>query len=442
MEIPLIYVLISAELMLVFFGLALTFGIMLLRRPSAEATSPESELENAEDTDGGYSGKSYIEYLEQEQQRNQKKLKQQENIEADELTSDSEPGEDVIELGEESVEETSEASTEESSEDEQPTAPPPDEQQSALLQAREEFLAIERNAAEHSEHDINFWEHIYQGMTDLVKKLKTLEVRHTSSTENTETIVNQKESKEKVFYIETQGKKIDGEVNRLKDIIYEQENALNSMKKALNDGNDELTDSETVDFLKEQLANIERQLNDSKMCMEVLEMENDRLQQEIDQLEAMSLVSGATEGSESGSDIDIEQLKQNLTEHEARIQELLETINSLELEAEQAEKLREIVSNFTLSSKEMLNSISELEEENERLQRAIENNSEKGSDATNSMDSQTEDSGDTEQLKAKVSQLEEELIKKEVAYAQLQDEFSSMETEYLAMYEAMHGDGN
>ena len=42
----------------------------------------------------------------------------------------------------------------------------------------------------------------------------------------------------------------------------------------------------------------------------------------------------------------------------------------------------------------------------------------------------------------RIKHLEEELIKKDVNYAKLQDEFSSMEKEYLAMYEAIHGDNS
>jgi len=76
-----------------------------------------------------------------------------------------------------------------------------------------------------------------------------------------------------------------------------------------------------------------------------------------------------------------------------------------------------------------------LEEENERLQASTENEPLTKAENEESTDNEAPDA-----TKTQIAGLEEELIKKDVAYAKLQDEFSSMETEYLAMYEAMHGD--
>ena len=74
-----------------------------------------------------------------------------------------------------------------------------------------------------------------------------------------------------------------------------------------------------------------------------------------------------------------------------------------------------------------------LEEENERLQDEVQT-------IEDSLQHETDDSGDSQQLdelQTKINQLEEEVVKKDLALAQLQEEFSSMETEYLAMYDAM-----
>ncbi len=419
MEIPLIYVLAGAELLLILLGVCITLTIILIRRPSTAATELANESESDAEEKVVNIGNSYIEYLQQALERNEVKIKQQQNIEADELNTDDSPADEVESATEEDTSEQS---------------PPPDETQSALLQARERFLQIEQAAAEKTEHEINFWESIYKDMLQLVEDLKQTEIITRESKEVLETIHKQVESKEKVFYIETQGKKIDGEVNKLKDIIYEQENALNSMKKALHDSEDDLSeDSEVINFMKEQLQTIERQLSDSKMCMEVLEMENNRLQDEINQLEAQTGLAEPESSPEKESSIDIEQMKENMKMQEVRILQLIETIESLELEASQAEKLKETLNEFTRSSHEMMSCITILEEENERLQETS------GPSAAESSGSNSEE---IDAMKSKVSSLEEELIKKDVAYAQLQDEFSSMETEYLAMYEAMHGDNS
>lgn len=429
MEIPIIYILIGAEVLLIFMGLTITLAIILLRRPVTE-TIVEAETETPEEETEALPGTSYIEYIKQALDRNTTKVKQTINIEADELDTE----EDVINLDEEPSEKPQDETAEEKGSEENPDSPPPDELQSVLLQAREQFLNIEKQAAENTEHEINFWESIYQGMQDLVEHLKTIEVITEEKTSTT-TVSEKGESKEKVFYIETQGKKIDGEVNRLKDIIYDQENAINSMKNAIDSTDGEFADdAETLEFLKQQLETIERQLSDSKMCMEVLEMENDRLQSEIDQFEAQGEIQDKTDEDESDTGIDIGQMKETLEQQEARIQELLETIESLEIDASQADLLKQTLNDFTRSSQEMMSCITILEEENERLQETANHSDE--AEAVGSVEN------DTSELTSKISGLEEELIKKDVAYAQLQDEFSSMETEYLAMYEAMHGDNS
>jgi len=418
MEIPLIVVLIIAEVLLVLFGLTITFSILYFRKPKkilAEEKKPEIQAED--ELDAIDLGNSYIKFIEQEMQRNTTKTKQQESIEED-IASDAE-------VAENNNEET-----------ENNTAPAPTEIQSHLLQAREQFLLIEKSAAENTEHDIKFWQTIYDGMKKLLEQFSSVEIRTDSNTSNSVETTT-KESKEKVFYIETQGKKIDGEVNKLKDIIYEQENALSSMKKAMHDAEQEHPEeSESLTILKEQMEAIERQLNDSKMCMEVLEMENNRLQEEVDNIDARhdALFEEVKENNSEENDslIDLGQMKEVVEQQENKIQQLIDTIENLEIDAAQAEKLKTTIGDFARTSKEMMSCISILEEENERLKDSNDNASES---STSSGDTE-----DVDALKQNISTLEEDLIKKDVAYAKLQDEFSSMETEYLAMYEAMHGD--
>jgi len=429
MEISLIYVLIAAEVMFVLFGLSITFFILWFRKPKiVEAEPAPAPLVDAEsELDAIDLGSSYIDYLDQAIERNSIKLQQTENAS------------DADEKSEESEEESTESS------------PSPTEEQIELLQAREQFLQVEKEAAEQLEHEINFWDRVYAGMQTLLEQFKTTEVITEVSTE-TKTVVDEKvESKETVVYIETQGKKIDGEVNKLKDIIYEQENALSSLKKSLNSAEtDSPEDSPALQEIRAQLETLERQLSDSKMCMEVLEMENDRLQEEVDKMgerhgalfEDDNDESKNTE--ESSSMIDLDQMKEVMAEQEAKIDQLLSTIDSLEIEASQAEKLKETLNGFTRTSKEMMSCIAILEEENERLQEAASHETDEESEDVADVADVAEETPvatnneETAELQSKVSELEEEIIKKDVAFAQLQDEFSSMEAEYLSMYEAMH----
>jgi len=424
MTIPLIYILIGAEILLILLGLSITFAVLLLKKPKVTSNNDESATEESEaELNAIDLGNSYIDFLEQAMSRNTEKISQQINIEEDEAKETAD-----------------EAGNEESSKD---SSPVPDEKQSQLLQAREQFLLLEKAAAEKTEHEINFWDNLYEGMQTILDSFKTTETVIETETETSNTVVTETESKEKVFYIETQGKKINGEVNKLKDIISEQENALSSMQKTLQSAEGELPeDSETLAALKEQIAIIERQLSDSKMCMEVLELENDRLQQEIDNMEnrhSALFEEGETDKSEEKeSTVDLDQMKEVMASQETKIQKLVDTIESLEIEASQADKLKDTLKDFTRTSQEMMSCITILEEENERLQEAA-HHEEEGTDTTDHSAASTED---VDSIKNKIAELEEELIKKDVAYAKLQDEFSSMETEYLAMYEAMHGDNS
>lgn len=429
MEISLIYILVIAEILLILLGLSITFAVLFLRKPRSTEQTSEPSPEQAEDElDSIELGISYIDYLDQAMQRNTVKISQQQNIEDDIAREEAQA----------EAPDTEEAKVPESdNNDDEERSPAPNETQSALLQAREQFLLVEKDAAEKSEHEINFWESLYAGLQNIADNFKTTETITNTETETIESVDIKTESKEKVFYIETQGKKIDGEVNKLKDIISEQEIALSSMQKSMHSAEEELAeDSPALIALKEQVALIERQLSDSRMCMEVLEMENNRLQEEIDKMDQRhdSLFEDNDDNTDANSEttVDLQQMKEVVASQEEKIQQLVDTIESLEIEAAQADKLKDTLKDFTRTSQEMMSCITILEEENERLQEAV-HAEETGSET---------DTEDVTAIKNKIAEMEEELIKKDVAYAKLQDEFSSMETEYLAMYEAMHGDNS
>ncbi len=425
MEISLAYVLIAAEFILILLGTCITLAILLLRKPSTNDNKDEQAEKHSgssEDADSELDAidlsESYIDFLEQAIERNETKTQQQESIEKD--------------IGNE--EQASDSDDSDSS-----TSPAPNEAQSQLLKIREQFLLLEKSAAENTDHEINFWDNLYDGMKNLLEQFSSEGKTITKNIEN-----NSEKTTEKVFYIETQGKKIDGEVNKLKDIIYEQENALSSMKKAMNDAEGDLPEgSESLKALKEQIEAIERQLNDSKMCMDVLEMENNRLQEEVDKMADMKPSKNDIENTNDGieSMIDVDEMKSMVEEQKKKIEELISTIESLELSEEETEKLKSTINDFTRTSQEMMGCIAILEEENERLKESEEDDTQSEIDELLD-ESSTSDNTDVESLKTAISQMEEDAIKKDVAYAQLQDEFSSMETEYLAMYEAMHGDNS
>lgn len=403
MHIPTLYVLISAEiifLLMIATIILVIYALKLKQRIKEILLKPDIENEKPV-----ISSVSYAEYLQKALERNTKKTQQQKHIES---------------------EKTAEA------------AESPEKQHSALLKARDMFLNMEKSASEHTENENLFWDQVYSGMKTIIEQLKTIE--HEKEIITKEVVEHKTTTKEKVFYIETQGKKVDGEVNKLKDIIYEQENTLSSLQKALSRSIEhEAEESEEIAELRTHINSFERQLNDSKMCMEVLELENERLQHELSELETR--YSGSDKGNTkqqtdkdtSSSTIDLAQMREVLENQEKQIQELNQAIDNLKLEADQAERLKTAIKDFARTSREMMGCIAILEEENEHLKQQVHGSEEHQTNA-----SSTEEA--LEQYQVKIKELEQEVIKKDVAIAKLQDEFSSMEQEYLAMYEAMHGE--
>ena len=239
-----------------------------------------------------------------------------------------------------------------------------------------------------------------------------------------EKVINQ--SINNVEQIESQGTKIDAEVNKLKDIIYDQENSLDALSKALNEASknsDNTETSEDLEKFNEQFGKLERNIEESKVCMEILESENDRLQGELSEFEAKynnmcdQLASGGADSSTNTEDVaneNVTQLKNTLEQQNDQISELSETVDSLQLEAEQAEKLKSTLQEFTRGSQEMATCITILEEENARLLDRVE-------ELENT--SPQENEADDNTLKQTAEELEQELIKKDVANAKLQDDY-------------------
>ncbi len=411
MHISLITLFTLLEIILFLLGASITLGIILYLRKSQNNKTQQQDIDTQTEQQDAPADtisldSSYIEYLDQAMQRNQQQLEQQ-PADNSEAIDDAEVDAD--------------------SDDNQASSA-----QLQLLQARQQFLELEKEAAKKAEDEDAFWQQIHSGMQALLAQFKSSEIH----TESVTQIQQKKEVKEKVFYVETQGRKVDNEVNKLKDIIYEQENSLSSMQKNLSKAIEDAPQaSESLTELHQQFGSLERQILDSKMCMDILEAENERLQEELQKIKA-----GASENVESDNDnevtVEISQIKEVVKQQKERIKQLQAIVESLEIDTGKAEALQTHLSAFTRSSEEMMSCITILEEENERLQDEVHTIEDSLQDEAGEA-GDTDDSQKLNELQSKINQLEEEVVKKDLALAQLQEEFSSMETEYLSMYEAM-----
>lgn len=408
MHISLITLFVLLEIILFLLAASITLGIMLYLRKSQSRPAQQEQTDTPTEQpetplDAVNLDSSYIDYLDQAIQRNQQQLEQQ-STDNTQAKADSEADTD-------------------SGDNEADHAP------LSLLQARQQFLELEKQAAQQTDDEDSFWQQIHSGMQALLDQFKNSETH----TETTTEIQSQTEVKEKVFYVETQGRKVDDEVNKLKDIIYDQENALSSMQKNLSKAVEEAPqESESLSQLQQQFSSLERQIVDSKMCMDILEAENERLQDQLHKIQS-KLPADDTSDDDTEVSVEISQIKAVVRQQKERIEQLQSIIESLEIDTHKADELQTHLSAFTRSSEEMMSCITILEEENERLQDEVHT-------IEDSLQHETDGTADSQQmseLQTKVNQLEEEVVKKDLALAQLQEEFSSMETEYLAMYEAM-----
>ncbi|MBT5228846.1 MAG: hypothetical protein HOM11_01085, partial [Methylococcales bacterium] len=185
--------------------------------------------------------------------------------------------------------------------------------------------------------------------------------------------------------------KIIEQFGKLKDIAIEQKNTISALrdrisdlKQSLNDGppTDEeialmITELET---LNEDVARLERTLNDSEMCVQVLEADNDSLQQDIlalktecEQLKKQPIQSPEQIEAEAALQAQITNLSSTITEQQQQIANLEDDDSDLSLDLDEvkveelAEKLDDKESRIT----ELETLVGELEEKISEQQSAL-----------------------------------------------------------------------
>ena len=443
MQIPLTVFLFLVEFLLLFMVLSgfLFFKWRKLKKLLNNGISPdEVEEQKAVETPPTPPATAYIDYLQQETER----------------TRHKQTSVDPLDLSD-----TDEAST-----DQHVDTTLNGQQRSKLLDIRLAFLKAEKDAIEMSGGDEDiFWPCITESMRSILSNCSAepptlAQVETSNATEDLEDALNaiyddipdseppihtpsditddKETAKEKITYIERHSKNINQEMNQLKDILAEQQNLINKLKNGLGASDDDIAD---ISSLTQQLEALMRSNQESNTCIEVLELENERLQAEIDELKALPAsavleqeVKLAVQLSDSleSSGENIQELKGMVDEQAGQVHTLNELVEALEIEPHQTRELMHIFSEFTQGSLGMLNCVSQLERENKSLKSQV-NSVLENNDTSSGDETVNENPSQEETIKA----LEQEIIKKDIAYAELQTQFETMEKEYLAMYEEM-----
>lgn len=139
-------------------------------------------------------------------------------------------------------------------------------------------------------------------------------------------------STDNTLIIEKASHVVNTEVNKLKDVIYDQGHKINALLKSLKDGKN---GANVDDEIQQHLTDLEKSQKETSMCLEVLEMENKRLMDEIDTLNesATPTIDGV-----DVDDMTEDQLKLKIQELEKIIEDDKSKYNQLHNELDSVEK--------------------------------------------------------------------------------------------------------
>lgn len=144
---------------------------------------------------------------------------------------------------------------------------------------------------------------------------------------------NKANTSDNTVIVENASHVVNKEVNKLKDVIYDQGNKINALLKSLKDG---IPGIEPDSELHQHLSELERSQKETSMCLEVLEMENKRLMDEISTLhENITPSIDGVDVDEMSSDqlrVKVQELEQTIKEKEKEYQLLHNELNSVEKE--------------------------------------------------------------------------------------------------------------
>lgn len=224
--------------------------------------------------------------------------------------------------------------------------------------------------------------------------------------------------------------------------------ALNDSLKKMEQG------GETDSFaLKKQLEAVQTSTKDMETCMNVLEMENDRLQESLDreiekvrELEDQHKVREQVVAAGGGVQVEegeqVAHLQEVVSGLEQSMEDLKSKISELAPEADKAKELEEVVGGIEEKNMQLINSnqrlitdVSSLKNEKADLLKKMEALAE----ASNQLDAGSSDEAAAlqAQLKSQLEELEATNVEKQIQVEELGAKYEALEKEYLSLYDQM-----
>lgn len=316
-----------------------------------------------------------------------------------------------------------------------------------LLQWRKQFLELEVEACALEKNPAEFQDRLAAGMSELIEQLRPeAETVTEAVSEATDPAPEADDAAEAGIEEGDEERKTidthDAQVNRLKDVIINQQDAMVALRKELEAREGDIED---LDSILQKLDEFERQSSELETCLSVLEQENERLKTARAAGERGSAEAAGREPAQLNG------LKSMMNQQQGTITNLQNLIRELAPEAGKAKELEDSISAITRTNRELDGCVSVLEDENamlrveleqiqtqlEQQEEAVREQSEPAIDPTSSeeVSEEIEASNDEEkrELEIKVQELEALVEFKDAAVEELEKQYNTLESKYLAL---------
>lgn len=309
-----------------------------------------------------------------------------------------------------------------------------------LLAMRKRFLEIELEARKLEANPVAFQEQIAAGMNELIEALRPEPETVAVSADVQADVQASGEPQPPAEPDAAAHREIhdthDEELGHLKQVINNQQDSMDALRAKLRENENEL---QGVEGVLEKLDEFEKRSIELQRCLEVLEQENDRLKA----VKADGRGAGAaTEPAQ------LDGLKSMVGEQQATIGKLQSLIRELAPEAGKAKELAEVFTSIQHANQELTGCVAVLEDENallrselEEIQTSIASQEAKVAAHREAGETSREpaqpvaDAGLEEQnqeLEIKVQELEALLEFKDAAIQELEKQYNTLESKYLA----------
>ncbi len=302
-----------------------------------------------------------------------------------------------------------------------------DRKVAGLFAMRKRFLEIELEARKLEANPVAFQARIADGMKALIEQLRPEPETVSAQTEVAPDAQASAEpdpspDQENSAPRETHDTH-DEEVDHLKQVINNQQDAMAALRAKLREHESELQGAEDV---LQKLDEFEKRSDELQRCLQVLEQENERLK---------SARSQRHRGGAGMQPAQLNGLKSMVGEQQHTIAKLQTLIKTLAPEASKARELADAFATMQRANQELNGCVAVLEDDNAMLRSELEEI--QATIARHEADAgqQADAAGLSEQnqeLEAKVQELEALLEFKDAAIQELEKQYNILESKYLA----------